>query len=121
MAYNEALADRIRTALASEAALTEKKMFGGIAFMLDGNMVVGITGDDFMVRVGPDAQDDALQRKGARPMDFTGRPMKAMVYVSPEGYTSDADFKSWLTAALDFVRTLPAKKPETKKPTARKR
>ena len=109
MAYNEALAERIRQILAGEPA-TERKMFGGIAFMIGGNMLVGVTRDDLMVRVGAAAHEDSLARPHARPMDFTGRPMKGMVYVGPEGYASDVDLHGWVKRGLSHARALPPKK-----------
>lgn len=110
MAYNEALADRVRIIVGDAPELSEQKMFGGIAFMMNGNMFCGITRDDLMVRVGPDRFEDALASVGARPMDFTGRPMKGMVFVGPEGYTSDEQLRGWLQRTLDYVRSLPDKK-----------
>ena len=114
MAYNEELAERIRLAL-STLPFEEKKMFGGVCFMLGGNMVCGITKDDFMARVGPEAHEAALERQGARPMEFTGRPMKGMVFVGPEGYESDDGLRGWIDASLEFATTLPPKvsKPKT--------
>jgi TfoX/Sxy family transcriptional regulator of competence genes len=109
MAYSEALAERIRVALGREADLTERKMFGGIAFMVRGNMCAGVVGDDLMLRVGPERYEDALARSGARPMDFTGRPMKGMVYVDARAIKSDLELQESLDVALGFVRGLPAK------------
>ena len=83
MAYDEYLAERIRKALKRRKGITEKKMFGGICLLLDGNMVGGVVNDDLMVRVGPDGYEDALKQPHARPMDFTGKPLKGMVYVGP--------------------------------------
>ena len=109
MAYNEELAERVRRALAPREGLSEKKMFGGIAFMLRGNMVCGIVKDELMVRVGPERYDDALARPHARPMDFTGRAMKGMVYVTPEGTATDEGLKSWVEQGLGFAASLPPK------------
>ena len=109
MAYDEKLAERIRKIAKGTPALSERKMFGGVAFMTGGNMFCGITRDDLMVRAGPAAHEDALARPHARPMDFTGRPMKGMVFVAPEGYASDADLRSWVELGLAHARTLPAK------------
>lgn len=109
MAYDEALATRVRTALAGEPGVIEKKMFGGIAFMLRGNMACGIVGDEMMVRVGQGNYDDALSRPHARPMDFTGRPMRGMVYVAGAGFESDEDLAAWVEAGASFARSLPAK------------
>ena len=109
MAYGEGLADRVRGALLPRPDIEEKKMFGGLAFMVGGHMCCGVIGDDLMVRVGRDAYEDALAAKGARPMDFTGRPMKSMVFVGAAGTERDADLRGWIDTALDFVRTLPPK------------
>jgi TfoX/Sxy family transcriptional regulator of competence genes len=108
MAYDENLASRIRQVFPAEG-VEEKKMFGGIAFMLGGNMVCGVIRDDLMVRVGPDNEEAALDRTGARPMDFAGRPMRSMVFVGPAGCASDADLRDWLDLALAFATTLPPK------------
>jgi len=109
VAYDERLAERIRRALAVREGLSEKKMFGGIAFMLNGNMCAGVVSDQLMVRVGPERHEEALARPHARPMDFTGRPMKGMVYVGPEGYRSDADLAAWVSQGAQFAATLPPK------------
>ena len=97
MAYDEGLAERIRSQLAGRTDVREQKMFGGLAFMVAERMAVGIVGDDLMVRVGRDDYDEAVRRPHARPMDFTGRPSKGMVYVSPEGTSSDADLARWVS------------------------
>ena len=109
MAYDEVLAERVRRALAGRNDLSEKKMFGGIAFMLHGNMSCGVEKYQLMVRVGPERHEEALAQPHARPMDFTGRPMKGMVYVGPEGLRSDADLNAWLRRAVEFAETLPPK------------
>ena len=113
MAYDEELAERVRRALAGRKGISEKKMFGGIAYMLGGNMFCGIVKDELMVRVGPQQYDDALARPHARPMDFTGRAMRGMVYVEPEGCRTDEALKSWLEQGLAFAASLPAKKPSS--------
>lgn len=109
MAFDEGLAHRLREALADEAGLVERKMFGGLAFMLGGNMCCGVVGERLMVRVGPAAYDAALKRPHARPMDFTGKPLKGMIYVDPEGFESDKDLAAWVKAGVSFARSLPAK------------
>lgn len=109
MAYDEKLAERVRRALAGREGLSERKMFGGIAFMLWGNMCCGIVGDQLMVRVGPERHDDALSQPHARPMDFSGRPMRGMVYVGADGLATDDALGRWLERGLDFAATLPAK------------
>jgi hypothetical protein len=116
MAYNDMLAARIRDVLAP-AGIEEKKMFGGIAFMLNGNMVCGVIRDDLMVRVGPGKHEMALTRLAARPMDFAGRPMRGMVFVSPVGYETDAALRDWIDLAMSFGSSLPVK---VAKPRARK-
>ena len=110
MAYDEVLAERVRRALTGRADLSQRKMFGGIAYMLGGNMFCGIVKDQLMVRVGPERYDDALARPHARPMDFTGRPMKGMVYVEQEGCRSDEALQRWVEQGLAFAATLPPKK-----------
>jgi TfoX/Sxy family transcriptional regulator of competence genes len=110
MAYNEPLAGRIRALVGDGPGLSERKMFGGIAFMLNGNMFCGITRDDLMVRIGADGFDEVLASRGARPMDFTGRPMKGMAYVGPEGYKTDEQLRGWVEQTLTYARSLPAKK-----------
>jgi len=108
MAYDESIADRVRDVLAPEPGLTERKMFGGLAFMLDGHMCCGIAGDDLMLRLGVDGADAALARPHVRPMDFTGRPMAGMVYVAREGLRGKA-LRGWVGRASAYVRTLPPK------------
>ena len=109
MAYDEALAARIRSAFEGKPGVTERKMFGGVAFMVSGNMACGVTGDEIMVRVGPDNHEDALSRPHARPMDFTGRPMRGMVYVARPGFQSDQDLAAWVESGTSFARGLPPK------------
>lgn len=109
MAYDETLARRVDAALADVDEVTDRQMFGGIAFMVAGNMGVGITGSDLMLRLGPEAAERALEEPNVRPMDFTGRPMKGYVYVSPAGTASDDDLRRWVDRALAFVETLPPK------------
>ncbi len=109
MAYDEALAARIRSAFEGQPGVAEKKMFGGVAFMVGGNMACGVTSDELMVRVGPDNYEDALSRPHARPMDFTGRPMRGMVYVTRRGFESDQDLAAWVESGASFARSLPAK------------
>jgi TfoX/Sxy family transcriptional regulator of competence genes len=114
MAYDEGLGERIRSVLEDRAKITEKKMFGGLAFLLDGKMFVGIVKNDLMVRVGPEQYEDALKRPHVRPMDFTGRPMIGYVYVSPAGVVEDEALGRWVQLGVGFVATIPAKKARTK-------
>lgn len=109
MAYDEMLAERIRTILMRRKAITERKMFGGLCFMCGGNMACGIIKDELMVRVGADAHAEALALPHARPMDFTKRPMKGMVYVGTKGIAADEDLKAWVLRGLKFARSLPPK------------
>lgn len=109
MAYDEMLAERIRTMVARRKGITEKKMFGGLCFLASGNMAFGIVKEELMVRVGPDAYEGALARPHARVMDFTKRPLKGMVYVGTKGFQTDEDLKAWLDRGLKFARSLPAK------------
>jgi TfoX/Sxy family transcriptional regulator of competence genes len=107
MAYDEALASRVREVAGQSAVVSERKMFGGLCFMVEGNMACGVVGDELMLRVGPAAHAAALARPGARPMDFTGRPMKGMVYVGAEAIATDADLAAWLGLGLAFAHSLP--------------
>ncbi|HSK96785.1 MAG TPA: TfoX/Sxy family protein, partial [Euzebyales bacterium] len=94
MAYDEALAERVRELLAERTDVSERRMFGGLAFMVGGHMACGITGDDLMVRVGRDAYDEALDLPHTREMDFTGRPLTGIVYVDAAGTADDAALRS---------------------------
>lgn len=109
MAYDEGLAERVRAELAGESGLSEKKMFGGIAFFLDGNMAVGVSGDQLMVRVGPARHEAALQRPHARVFDMSGRPMKGWIAVGAAGLGDDEALSTWVGEGAAFARTLPPK------------
>ncbi|MCB2204574.1 TfoX/Sxy family protein [bacterium] len=109
MAFDEILAERIRQQLTRRNDIIEKRMFGGIAFMLSGNMCCGVIRDELMLRVGENQSKLALSRPHARVMDFTGKPMKGMVYVEPSGIVSDADLRDWLEMAIGFASSLPPK------------
>lgn len=109
MAFDEALAERVREALVGRADVTERRMFGGIAFMVAGNMAVGIVGEDLMVRLDRDDAERAVAEPHVRPMDFTGRPMKNMVFVDPRGAASDEHLAAWVDAGADFAASLPPK------------
>jgi hypothetical protein len=110
MAYDEGLAERIRTAVIDRPNVAEKKMFGGVAFMLNDYMFVGVTDDALMARVGPDNYKESLARPHVREMDFTGRPMKGYVYVDPAGIESDGELEYWVDLCAEFVLTLSPKK-----------
>lgn len=109
MAFDEVLADRIRDALASHTAVSERKIFGGIAFMVAGNMAVGVIGEDLMVRLDPADAEKALGEAHTRPMDFTGKPAKNMVYVGPGGTASDEDLGAWIEAGAALAASPPPK------------
>ncbi|OFW67460.1 MAG: RNA methyltransferase [Actinobacteria bacterium RBG_16_68_21] len=109
MAYDETLAEEIRACIGAHPGLAEKEMFGGIAFMIGGNMAVGVSGNELMVRVGKDAHDEAVARPGARIFDFGARPMQGWVAVAPEGFASDADLRQWVRQGVAFAEGLPAK------------
>ena len=109
MAYNEQLADRIRTLMPPDEGSHEKKMFGGLCFLLNGNMTCGIVGDRLMVRVGKENHAEALKLPHAAVMDFTGRPMRGMIYVEPQGIARDEDLAEWIERGFAYARTLPAK------------
>ena len=107
MPYSELLADRIRQVLKQKrVAYEEKKMMGGLTFMVDKKMCVGIVKDDLMARVGKDNYENALKKKGCRKMDFTGKPLKGFVFVDAEGIDLDDDLEAWIDQALEFVRGL---------------
>jgi hypothetical protein len=110
VAFDEELAERVREALGAEDAgrISERRMFGGLTFLLDGHMFVGIVGDELMVKLGTEATAAALRREHVRPMDFTGRPAKGAVFVQPDGLVGEA-LDRWVLDAATFARTLPPK------------
>ena len=108
MAYDEALAERVRSALPGEPGLVEKKMFGGIAFMVGGNLAVGVRDTDLMVRVGPEGVDEALAQPHARESLMGERVMKGWILVAPEGVAGDG-LDPWVTRGVAYARSLPAK------------
>jgi TfoX/Sxy family transcriptional regulator of competence genes len=109
MAYDEGVAERLRDLFTDRQGITEKRMFGGLAFMYRGHMLVGIIEDSLMARVGPAAYVAALKQAHVREMDFTGKPMKGYVYVDPDGFESDADLSKWVERCLQFNESMPAK------------
>jgi TfoX N-terminal domain len=109
MAYDEALADRARAVLAIRDGLTERKMFGGIAFMIGGNMACGVLGDELIVRVPREDFDRALAEPDTREFDFTGRPMRGFVCVTPAGIAGDEALAGWVDAGADHAASLPPK------------
>ena len=109
MAYDEGLAERVREQLAGEPALTEKRMFGGIVFMLGGNMSVGVYGDELLVRVGREGSDDALAEPGTRLFDMADRPMLGWILVAPDAVAEDDGLAAWVARGAGYARSLPAK------------
>ena len=104
MAYNDHLADRIRRVLEEKKVhnIEEKKMMGGLTFMVNDKMCIGIVKEDLMVRLNPDLHDASIQKLGARTMDFTAKPMRGYIFVNAEGVDKDADLEAWIQLALDF-------------------
>jgi TfoX/Sxy family transcriptional regulator of competence genes len=109
MAFSEALAERVRHILARRKHVEEKKMFGGVGFLLNGNMLVGVWKDSLVVRLGPDEGEEALLEPHVSEFDITGRAMKGWVLVAPEGVEADEQLKGWIERAVKFVGKLPAK------------
>jgi TfoX/Sxy family transcriptional regulator of competence genes len=109
VAYDEDLAMRIREVLADRTDLTERKMFGGIAFMIGGHIACGVIGDDLMLRLGEEGADEALDRSHTRPFDFTGRPSKGSIFVEPAGTTDDAELRNWVARAVSHAARLAPK------------
>ena len=109
IAFDEALAARIREDLARKKSIDEKKMFGGVSFLLNGNMLVGVWKDSLIVRQGPDGYEDALAQSYVREFDITGKPMKGWVIVDAEGIEDDDQLAEWIERAVKFVTTLPRK------------
>ena len=109
MAYSEALAGRIRQRLARRRNVEERKMFGCVCFLLNGNALVGVWKDSLIARLGPEGSEDALLEPHVRAFDITGRPMRKWVAVEPEGVEDDEQLHDWVQRALEFVTALPAK------------
>lgn len=115
MAFSENLADRLRVVLATQEDLVEKKMMGGLTFMVNGKMCVGIVKGDLMVRLNPDLHDEVIEMNGCREMDFTGKPMKGYVFVSPEAIESEKELTYWVNLGLDYNSIAKAAKKKSKK------
>jgi TfoX/Sxy family transcriptional regulator of competence genes len=111
MAYNQRLADQLREMLVDQPDIDEKEMMGGLAFMVNNKMCVGVIKDDLMARIDPEMYDEALGKLGCRPMDFTGKAMKGWVFVGAEGIEKVKDLEYWIGLALEFNKTAkPSKK-----------
>lgn len=109
MAFDAVLAQRMRVSLARKKGIEEKKMFGGIGFLLSGNMLVGVWKDSLIIRLGPDEVQIALRDPHVKEFDITGKSMKGWVMVEPEGVGEDSQLKDWIQRAVKFVGKLPAK------------
>jgi TfoX/Sxy family transcriptional regulator of competence genes len=109
MAYDDVLGGRVRAALAGTRGLSERQMFGGLCFLINGHMCAGIVGSTLMVRVGPDGYTEALAEPHVRPMDFTGRPMTGMVFVDPPALAAEAGLAAWVTRGSRYAASLPPK------------
>jgi TfoX/Sxy family transcriptional regulator of competence genes len=115
MAYDEKLADRIREFLVDLPKVDEKQMMGGLTFMVNDKMCVGVIKGEMMARIDPEKYDEALEKHGCRPMDFTGRPMKGWIYISPEGLEQVKDMEYWVNLALEFnLKAKSSKKSKSK-------
>lgn len=109
MAYDAGLVERVRDALSGQVELTERRMFGGVAFMIRGNMACGVLEDGLVVRVGRERYEEAVMEVDTKPLDISGRPMTGWVVVEPPGHASDDGLIRWVKEGLDFALTLPAK------------
>jgi TfoX/Sxy family transcriptional regulator of competence genes len=109
MVYNKDLAIRVRDQATNLAQLDEMKMFGGLGFLLHGNMACGVLGDNLIVRVGPDAYKDALSKPNVQVFDYTGRPMNGWIFVTPDGILKDDELADWVQAGVQYAQTLPPK------------
>jgi TfoX/Sxy family transcriptional regulator of competence genes len=109
MPYDRSAADRVRAALSGQRGVVEKTMFGGLGFLLHEHMCVGLWREFLILRIGPDAYEDALSRPFVKEFDITGRPMTGWVMVHPDGFEDDRALRDWVDRAVAFVRTLPPK------------
>ncbi|MDH5748261.1 MAG: TfoX/Sxy family protein, partial [Rhodospirillales bacterium] len=117
MAYDEKLGDRVRAQLTGRPGYSERKMFGGLCFMLDGNMCCGVLADRLVIRAGPEEYAELLKRKNTKPFDFTGKALRGFVVVMPEGMKTKRALDGWIARAVDFAGNLPAKEKKTKTKT----
>ncbi len=111
MAYNKELSTRIRQCLTDVQGLTSKVMFGGVGFLVNGNMACGVHGENLIIRLSPADGEKVLTRPHTRPFDLSGKPMRGWVYVEPEGFATEADLQAWVNRGVDYARSLPPKKP----------
>jgi TfoX/Sxy family transcriptional regulator of competence genes len=117
MAYDEQLAARVRRILRRRDGVSEKKMFGGLSFLLHGKMCCGVLQNDLVVRIQPEDYEAALEQPSVRPMDFTGRPLKGFIYVGPEGCQSDKELSRWIEHGVEFVSSISKSKSNGKRST----
>lgn len=115
MPYSEKLTSRIREALVDTSKVAEKYMFGGVCFMVNNKMCLGVVQDEMMCRIHPEKEEEALERIGCRRMDFTGRPMRGYVFVSEEGMKSKKEFMYWINLSLDFNKLAKSSKKAVKR------
>jgi TfoX/Sxy family transcriptional regulator of competence genes len=108
--YDTATAERLRVLFAGRTDVAEKRMVGGLSFVVNGNMCCGVNGSALMVRVGPDDREQALSEPHVRPLELGGRPVRGFVLIDPDGFATDAALAAWVRRGLDFVGTLPAKR-----------
>ena len=109
MPYDEGLAQRIREQVEAIPGVSEMKAFGGLSFLINGNMSVGVIKEDLIVRVGPEKFEEAVASPHARPFDMTGKPLKGWILVAPQGYAEDQDLDRWIEQGVAFAQTLPPK------------
>jgi TfoX/Sxy family transcriptional regulator of competence genes len=109
MAFDEQLADRVRDLIVGHGEVSERKMFGGIGFMVSGNMAVGVIGEELIVRLDPEDAEDAISEPGVREFDFTGRPMRGWIFVAARAISDDDALASWVEAGAGYAASLPAK------------
>jgi TfoX/Sxy family transcriptional regulator of competence genes len=121
MAYDEQLARRIRKILRRRDGVTEKKMFGGLSFLLHGKMCCGVLQNDLVVRIQPEDYEAALKESYVRPMDFTGRPLKGFIYIGPEGYQTEKDLSRWIEHGVEFASSISKSSKSDRKRSAIKR
>ena len=114
MAYNEQIADRVRKALSGVPKVEEKKMFGGLGFMVDGKMCINVHGDELMCRIDPDMHAEALKRKGASAMKMNGREYVGFILVNESGFKAETGFSYWIDLALDYNRKAKSSKKKKK-------
>lgn len=110
MAHDAATAERLRTLFAGRTDVVERRMVGGLSFVVNGNMCCGVNGSALMVRVGPAGREQALAEPHVRPLEMGGRPVRGFVLIDPDGFSTDAELTAWVRRGLDFIETLPVKR-----------